>query len=86
MNLTDVGMVKRIRGVAYSTRVSFQFDNSMIHSARGIFNRFIPDVYIFSDHKKGPAAGKYVSFSFLFLIIIILRWYYLFKFPSGLFG
>ncbi|KAL0011893.1 hypothetical protein SO802_007001 [Lithocarpus litseifolius] len=58
VNLTDVGMVKRIRGVAYSTRVSFQFDNSMIHSARGIFNRFIPDVYIFSDHKKGPAAGN----------------------------
>lgn len=87
MNLTDVGMVKRIRGVAYSTRVSFQFDNSMIHSARGIFNRFIPDVYIFSDHKKGPAAGKYVPLSFFFFfIIIILRWHYFFKFPSGMFG
>ena len=69
MNLTDVGMVKRIRGVAYSTRVSFQFDNSMIHSARGIFNRFIPDVYIFSDHKKGPAAGKYASSSSSFIYL-----------------
>jgi RNA 3'-terminal phosphate cyclase-like protein len=58
VNWTDVGMVKRIRGVTFSTRVSSQFENSMVHSARGIFNSFIPDVYIFTDHKAGPQAGK----------------------------
>uniref|UniRef100_A0A2N9JAZ4 RNA 3'-terminal phosphate cyclase domain-containing protein n=1 Tax=Fagus sylvatica TaxID=28930 RepID=A0A2N9JAZ4_FAGSY len=58
VNWTDVGMVKRIRGVTFSTRVSSQFENSMVHSARGIFNSFIPDVYIFTDHKAGPQAGN----------------------------
>ncbi|XP_058109823.1 probable RNA 3'-terminal phosphate cyclase-like protein [Magnolia sinica] len=54
----DVGMVKSIRGVTFSTRVSPQFENSMIHSARGIFNLLIPDVHIFSDHKSGAQAGN----------------------------
>ncbi|EPS72448.1 hypothetical protein M569_02311 [Genlisea aurea] len=54
----DEGMVKRIRGVTFSTRVSVQFENAMIHSARGIFNRLLPDVHIFTDHRGGPLAGK----------------------------
>lgn len=32
----------------------------MIHAARGIFNRLLPDVHIFTDHKAGDKAGKYV--------------------------
>lgn len=56
----DEGMVKRIRGVTFSTRVSSQFENTMIHAARGIFNRLLPDVHIFTDHKAGQQAGKYV--------------------------
>lgn len=59
---TDFGMVKRIRGVTFSTRVSSQFENAMIHAARGIFNRFIPDVHIFTDHKAGPLAGNSPGF------------------------
>lgn len=55
-------MVKRIRGVTFSARVSSQFENSMIHAARGIFNRLLPDVHIFTDHKAGPQAGKYDVF------------------------
>ncbi|CAL5370620.1 unnamed protein product [Camellia sinensis] len=54
----DEGMVKRIRGVTFSTRVSAQFENTMIHAARGIFNRLLPDVHIFTDHKAGAQAGK----------------------------
>jgi RNA 3'-terminal phosphate cyclase-like protein len=54
----DEGMVKRIRGVTFSTRVSAQFENTMIHAARGIFNRLLPDVHIFTDHKAGLQAGK----------------------------
>lgn len=62
-------MVKRIRGISFSTRVSVQFENTMIHAARGIFNRLLPDVHIFTDHKAGAQAGKYVSkvVSFFFL-------------------
>lgn len=59
VNWLDEGMVKRIRGVTYSTRVSSQFENTMIHAARGIFNHLLPDVHIFTDHKAGPQAGKY---------------------------
>ncbi|KAL9405355.1 hypothetical protein Peur_002327 [Populus x canadensis] len=54
----DEGMVRRIRGVTFSTRVSSQFENTMIHAARGIFNHLLPDVHIFTDHKAGPQAGN----------------------------
>ncbi|KAK2640840.1 hypothetical protein Ddye_022603 [Dipteronia dyeriana] len=58
VNWLDEGMVKRIRGVTFSARVSSQFENTMIHAARGIFNRLLPDVHIFTDHKAGTQAGK----------------------------
>ncbi|KAJ4826601.1 hypothetical protein Tsubulata_038125 [Turnera subulata] len=54
----DEGIVKRIRGVTFSARVSTQFENTMIHAARGIFNHLLPDVHIFTDHKAGPQAGN----------------------------
>ncbi|KAL0377507.1 UNVERIFIED_CONTAM: putative RNA 3'-terminal phosphate cyclase-like protein [Sesamum radiatum] len=41
-----------------SLKVSSQFENTMIHAARGIFNRLLPDVHIFTDHKAGEQAGK----------------------------
>jgi RNA 3'-terminal phosphate cyclase-like protein len=56
----DVGMVKWVRGVAYSTRVSPQMANRMVDSVRGILNRLIPDVYVFTDHYSGQESGKYV--------------------------
>ncbi|GAV68696.1 RTC domain-containing protein/RTC_insert domain-containing protein [Cephalotus follicularis] len=58
VNWIDEGMVKRIRGIAFSTKVSSQFENTMIHAARGIFNRLLPDVYIISDHKTAAQAGE----------------------------
>ncbi|CAI9109623.1 OLC1v1009474C1 [Oldenlandia corymbosa var. corymbosa] len=54
----DEGLVKRIRGVTFSTRVSVQFENTMIHAARGIMNPMLADIHIFTDHKAGPLAGK----------------------------
>ncbi|CAA7405855.1 unnamed protein product [Spirodela intermedia] len=57
-NWIDEGMVRRIRGVAFSTRVSPQIGNRMVYAARGIFNSFIPDVHIFIDSKSGPSGGK----------------------------
>jgi hypothetical protein len=58
VNWVDEGMVKRIRGVAYSTRVSPQMANRMVDSARGVLNRLLPDVYIFTDHYTGAESGK----------------------------
>lgn len=53
--------MKRIRGFSFSTKVSVQFENTLIHAARGIFNRLLPDVHIFTDHRAGQQAGKYAS-------------------------
>ena len=51
-------MVKRIRGASFSTKVSVQFENTMLHAARRILNPLLPDVRIFTDHKAGAQAGK----------------------------
>ena len=57
MSFVDEGRIKRIRGIAYSTRVSPQTSNRMIESAKGLLNKFIPDVFIYSDHYKGAESG-----------------------------
>lgn len=45
----------------YSVRVSPQMANRMVESARGILNKFLPDIYIYTDHMKGVNSGKWVS-------------------------
>lgn len=42
----------------YSVRVSPQMANRMVESARGILNKFLPDIYIYTDHMKGVSSGK----------------------------
>ena len=54
---TQPGLVKRIRGVAFTERVSPQAANRMVDAARGVLNPLLPDVYIFTDHRAGKAAG-----------------------------
>ncbi|PKA51524.1 putative RNA 3'-terminal phosphate cyclase-like protein [Apostasia shenzhenica] len=54
----DEGMVKRIRGVTFSTRVSPKLGKRMVTSARGVFNRFLPDVQIFTDSRSGQSGGR----------------------------
>ncbi|KAM0907802.1 hypothetical protein ACQ4PT_002395 [Festuca glaucescens] len=58
VNWVDEGMVKRIRGVTFSTRVSPQIENRILYAARGLFNKFIPDVHIFTDHRSGASGGR----------------------------
>ncbi|XP_068190758.1 RNA 3'-terminal phosphate cyclase-like protein isoform X1 [Antennarius striatus] len=62
LQLTDPGKIKRIRGVAYSVRVSPQMANRMVESARGVLNNFLPDIYIYTDHMKGANSGKSPGF------------------------
>jgi RNA 3'-terminal phosphate cyclase-like protein len=31
--------------------------NRMIEAAKGILLKYIPDVFILTDHRKGPASG-----------------------------
>jgi RNA 3'-terminal phosphate cyclase-like protein len=58
LDWTDEGLVKRVRGVTFTSKVSPQNGNRMVDAARGVLNAFIPDVYIFTDHHVGPEAGK----------------------------
>uniref|UniRef100_A0A8I5R829 RNA terminal phosphate cyclase like 1 n=1 Tax=Papio anubis TaxID=9555 RepID=A0A8I5R829_PAPAN len=62
IQLTDPGKIKRIRGMAYSVRVSPQMANRIVDSARSILNKFIPDIYIYTDHMKGVNSGKSPGF------------------------
>ncbi|XP_043917060.1 RNA 3'-terminal phosphate cyclase-like protein isoform X2 [Protopterus annectens] len=62
IQFTDPGKIKRIRGVAYSVRVSPQIGNRITDSARSILNKFLPDVYIYTDHMKGVSSGKSPGF------------------------
>lgn len=58
VEILNEGKVKRVRGVAYTTRVSPQFAARMVDAARRVLNDFLPDVWIYSDHSKGAACGE----------------------------
>ncbi|XP_014665014.1 PREDICTED: RNA 3'-terminal phosphate cyclase-like protein [Priapulus caudatus] len=62
LQLTDVGKVRRVRGVAYAARVSPAVANRCVDAARSVLNRFLPDVYIYTDHARGAASGKSPGF------------------------
>ncbi|EXJ57958.1 18S rRNA biogenesis protein RCL1 [Cladophialophora yegresii CBS 114405] len=74
IHLMSPGRVKKIRGVAYSTGVSGQNNARMIEAARGILNKFVGDIYVFSDvssaslvpapTKDNPNAKKKVGLGF----------------------
>jgi RNA 3'-terminal phosphate cyclase-like protein len=54
LHLLNPGRVKKIRGVAYCIEVPKTNNERMIHEARGILNKFVPDTYIFSDASPAP--------------------------------
>lgn len=60
--LLQSGMVKRIRGVAYALRVSPAIANRMVDSAKGVLLKFIPDVYINTDQRRGNQSGRSPGF------------------------
>jgi len=54
----EKGKIRRIRGCAYSTRVSPQTPGRMVETARAVLNQFLPDVFIFADVATGHQTGK----------------------------
>ncbi|PCH37965.1 18S rRNA biogenesis protein [Wolfiporia cocos MD-104 SS10] len=58
LNFVDRGKIKRIRGISHAVRVNPQFSNRMIEAARSVLNRYIPDIYLYSDVYKGEDSGK----------------------------
>ncbi|EGV96036.1 RNA 3'-terminal phosphate cyclase-like protein [Cricetulus griseus] len=48
--------------MVYSVCVSTQMVNQIVDSARSILNKFIPDIYIYTDHMKDINSGKSPGF------------------------
>ena len=58
-NLIEMGKVCKIRGVAFRVKCNASHNKKMIHSARSLLNKIIPDVYITDDATsvKGLCPG-----------------------------
>lgn len=63
LNFVEPGRIRKIRGIASSVRVSPQMSNRMIDAARSVLNRYIPDLYLFSDVYRGDESGKSPGFA-----------------------
>jgi len=63
----DSGRIKRIRGIAYGTRISPQTVNRVMEAARSSLTKFIPDVFVYTDVYRGPESGRYIIVFFLFI-------------------
>jgi RNA 3'-terminal phosphate cyclase-like protein len=57
VSLVDEGKVKRIRGLLTSAKVSPQLTTRVVDKLREIFNDYIPDVWIHTDHYKKGQCG-----------------------------
>ncbi|XP_046842177.1 RNA 3'-terminal phosphate cyclase-like protein [Xenia sp. Carnegie-2017] len=62
LHLNDAGKIKRVRGLAYSVRVSPAMVNRIVDAAREILNKCVSDIYIYTDHCKGAQAGRSPGF------------------------
>lgn len=60
VNLMDTGKVKKIRGIAYSTRVTPQTSNRIVDSTKKSLKPFTSNVYLNTDHYKGKDGGLFV--------------------------
>ena len=63
MQLAEAAKVKRVRGVAYGTKVSPQICNRLVDASRGVLNHFLPDVWVYTDVFKGKTSGLSAGFA-----------------------
>mmetsp|Transcript_28992 Transcript_28992/g.81666 ORF Transcript_28992/g.81666 Transcript_28992/m.81666 type:complete len:371 (+) Transcript_28992:225-1337(+) len=57
IDLADEGMVKRVRGVAHTMLVAPHTGSRLVDGARGVMNKLLADVFVFTDHMSGKQAG-----------------------------
>lgn len=60
--IVDEGQIAKVRGIAYSTRVSPQISNRLMEASKTYLQRFTPHVQIHTDHYKGQESGKSPGF------------------------
>lgn len=63
VELIEPGLVKRVRGTAYCSKISPTMLTRVIDASRAILNNLLPDVYIHTDHYKGVLGGKSPGYS-----------------------
>ncbi|EDW82699.1 uncharacterized protein Dwil_GK10124 [Drosophila willistoni] len=63
----EQGMIKRIRGTVYASKVSPAMANRTVESAKGCMLKFLPDVYIYTDQNRGLMSGKSPGFGICLL-------------------
>lgn len=63
INITESGLVKRVRGIAFCAKMSPTVLTRVVDSARGVLNDYLPDVYINTDHYRGKNSGNSPGFS-----------------------
>ena len=68
LQLLDPGKLKRIRGTAFSMKVSPAFVNRMVDSSRKILNQFLSDIYIYTDSVKGVQSGNSPGFGLSLMV------------------
>ncbi|GFX60423.1 RNA 3'-terminal phosphate cyclase-like protein [Trichonephila clavipes] len=61
----DPGKIKRIRGYAYSVRVSPAMSSRMVDVSKALLFKFLPDIYIYVDHYKGEHSGRSPGFGLI---------------------
>jgi RNA 3'-terminal phosphate cyclase-like protein len=59
----ETGLVKRVRGIGYCSRISPTIISRVVDSAREVLNHLLPDVFINTDHFKGSEGGQSPGYS-----------------------
>lgn len=60
--MVEDGKIRRVRGIAHCVRVNPSMANRMVVAARSVLNKYLPDVYIYTDVVKGAEGGKSPGF------------------------
>jgi len=63
VNITDEGLVARVRGTAFCAKVSPSIITRVIDAARGVLNAYLPDVQISADATRGQQSGHSAGYS-----------------------
>ena len=57
IQLVEPGKIKKVRGVAFTSKMNVQLGNRAAYAAKGLLHSFLPDIWIHTDHYKfGEAA------------------------------
>jgi RNA 3'-terminal phosphate cyclase-like protein len=57
ISITEPGKVKKVRGLAFTSRMNVQMGNRAAYAAKGLLHSFLPDIWIHTDHTKHGEAS-----------------------------